>query len=48
MYWSQADASTYWAWLSDVGIDVVEREFVAEEPYDGHELILGVRQPGAR
>lgn len=48
MYWSQADASTYCAWLSDVGIDVVAREFVAEEPYDGHELILGVRQPGAR
>jgi hypothetical protein len=48
MYWSQADASTYCAWLSDVGIDVVAREFVAEEPYDGHELILGVRQTGAR
>jgi SAM-dependent methyltransferase len=44
MYWSQADAATYCAWLSEVGIDVVAREFVAEEPYDGHELILGVRQ----
>jgi SAM-dependent methyltransferase len=47
MYWSQADASTYCAWLSDVGIDVVEREFVAEDAYDGHELILGVRQSDA-
>jgi SAM-dependent methyltransferase len=47
MYWSQADASTYCAWLSALGIDVVEREFVAEQPSDGHELIVGVRQPGA-
>lgn len=48
MYWSQADASTYCTWLSDVGIDVVHREFVAEEPSDGHELILGVRRRGVR
>jgi SAM-dependent methyltransferase len=46
MYWSQADASTYCTWLSEVGIDVVQREFVAEEPSDGHELILGVRRGG--
>jgi SAM-dependent methyltransferase len=45
MYWSHADASTYRAWLSDAGIEVVEREFIPEEPHRGHELVLGVRRP---
>jgi hypothetical protein len=45
MYWSHADASTYRIWLSDTGIDVVEREFISEEPHVGHELVLGVRRP---
>jgi SAM-dependent methyltransferase len=45
MYWSQADAATYVVWLSQVGIDVVEREFIAEDPQNGHELLLGVRRP---
>ena len=44
MYWSHTDASTYCAWLDDVGIDVLDREFVAEEPDGGHELILGMRR----
>jgi hypothetical protein len=44
MYWSHTDASTYCAWLDDVGIDVLYREFVAEEPHGGHELILGMRR----
>ena len=44
MYWSHTDASTYCAWLDDVGIDVLDREFVAEEPHGGHELILGMRR----
>lgn len=43
MYWSHADASTYCRWLSDAGIEVVEREYIAEVPPGGHELILGVR-----
>jgi SAM-dependent methyltransferase len=45
MYWSHADASTYCGWLKDVGIDPVEREFIAEAPHGGHELILGIRVP---
>jgi SAM-dependent methyltransferase len=45
MYWSHADAATYCAWLTDVGIDPVEREFIAEAPHGGHELILGIRTP---
>jgi SAM-dependent methyltransferase len=44
MYWSHADASTYCAWLGDSGIDVVEREFIPEEPHSGHELVLGLRR----
>ena len=44
MYWSHPDASTYCTWLSDTGIDVVEREFIPEEPHGGHELVLGVRR----
>ncbi len=45
MYWSHADAPTYCAWLTDVGIDPVEREFIAEATHGGHELILGIRRP---
>jgi SAM-dependent methyltransferase len=45
MYWSHADASTYCTWLSDAGIDVIEREFIPEDPHRGHELVLGVRRP---
>jgi SAM-dependent methyltransferase len=45
MYWSHADAPTYCRWLSDAGIDVVEREFIPEGPHGGHELVLGVRRP---
>jgi SAM-dependent methyltransferase len=46
MYWSHADAATYCGWLSDAGIDVVEQEFVPEEPHGGHELLLGIRRSG--
>ena len=28
-----------------IGIDVVGREFIPEEPHGGHELILGIRRP---
>lgn len=42
MYWSQTDASTYCAWLDQVGIQVVAQEFIPEEPHGGHELILGM------
>lgn len=45
MYWSHTKATTYCAWLEAVGIGVIEREFVAEQPHGGHELILGVRRP---
>jgi hypothetical protein len=45
MYWSQADAATYCTWLSDAGIDVIEREFIPEAPHGGHELVVGVRRP---
>jgi hypothetical protein len=45
MCWSHADAATYVAWLSQVGIEVVEREFIPEPPHDGHDLLLGIRRP---
>lgn len=44
MYWSQADASTYCGWLAAAGIDVVDREFIPEDPHGGHELLFGVRR----
>ena len=44
MYWSHAAGSTYCEWLGDVGIDVVEREFIEEAPHGGHELVFGVRR----
>lgn len=44
MYWSHADAPTYVHWLNDAGIDVVEQEFIPEEPDAGHDLLLGVRR----
>jgi len=44
MFWSHVDASTFCSWLGDVDIDVVEREFIPEEPHTGHELVLGVRR----
>jgi SAM-dependent methyltransferase len=47
MYWSHADAATYRRWLEHAGVEVVEREFIPEGD-GGHELMLGVRSPGAR
>lgn len=44
MYWSHADAETYCTWLTAAGIDIVEREFIPEDPHGGHELLLGVRR----
>lgn len=46
MYWSHADASTYCAWLAGAGIEVVDRQFIPEDPHGGHELIFGERRRG--
>ncbi|TYK52691.1 class I SAM-dependent methyltransferase [Actinomadura decatromicini] len=42
MWWSQADADTYDAWLRDAGLDVVSREFVPEGD-SGHALFWARR-----
>ncbi len=44
IYWSHTDAETFATWLDAAGIDVIQREFIAEEPHVGHELILGCRR----
>ncbi len=47
MYWSHPDASTYCGWLDGAAMEVLDREFIPEEPHGGHELILARRRaPG--
>jgi 2-polyprenyl-3-methyl-5-hydroxy-6-metoxy-1,4-benzoquinol methylase len=45
MWWSQADASTYRAWLEQAGLQVTAQEFVPEGD-SGHELFWARRPPG--
>lgn len=45
MWWSQADAATYRAWLSQAGLDVTSQQFVPEGD-SGHALFWAqTRQP---
>jgi hypothetical protein len=45
MWWSQADAATYRAWLTEAGLEVTSRQFVLEGD-GGHALFWAqARQP---
>lgn len=44
MWWSQADAATYRAWLEDAGLQVTEQGFVPED--DGGHALFWARKPG--
>jgi ubiquinone/menaquinone biosynthesis C-methylase UbiE len=43
MWWSQADAAAYRAWLADAGLEVTEQDFVPEGG-SGHALFWARRQ----
>lgn len=45
MWWSQADAATYRAWLEGAGLQVTEQEFVPEND-GGHALFWARKPPG--
>jgi SAM-dependent methyltransferase len=46
MYWSHADVSTYCTWLDEACFEVVETEFLPEDPHGGHELVVARRRGG--
>ncbi len=46
MYWSHADAATYCMWLDAAGFEVVETEYIPEDPHGGHELVVARRREG--
>lgn len=44
MWWGQADAATYAAWITDAGLEITERDFVPESN-SGHALFWARRPP---